>query len=92
MASKAAVADQRARTTDQLITLNRLVGEKLMAGTDAVHAEETFEDPLELDIGGVRLVLRHTGTAHTPGDSFVWLPQKQVVFAGDIVYVDACSL
>src|SRR3990172_1560391 len=38
VASKAAVADQRARVTDQLIGLNRLVGEKLMAGTEAVHA------------------------------------------------------
>jgi glyoxylase-like metal-dependent hydrolase (beta-lactamase superfamily II) len=88
VASKAAVADQRARLTDQLISLNRLVGEKLMAGTEAVYAEETFDDRRELEIGGVRLVLRHTGTAHTPGDSFVWLPQKKVVFAGDIVYVE----
>jgi glyoxylase-like metal-dependent hydrolase (beta-lactamase superfamily II) len=88
VASKAAVADQRARTTDQLITLNNLVGEKLMAGTEAVHAGETFENRLELEVGGIRLVLRHTGTAHTPGDSFVWLPQKKVVLAGDIVYVE----
>jgi glyoxylase-like metal-dependent hydrolase (beta-lactamase superfamily II) len=88
VASAAAVADQRARTTDQLITLNRLVSEKLMAGTEAVHAGEMFENRLELEVGGVRLVLRHAGTAHTPGDSFVWLPQKKVVFAGDIVYVD----
>ena len=88
VASAAAVADQRARTTDQLIALNRLVGEKPMAGTEAVHAGETFENRLELEVGGVRLVLRHTGTAHTPGDSLVWLPQKQVVFAGDIVYVE----
>ena len=88
VASATAVADQRARTTDQLITLNRLVGEKLMAGTEPAHAGETFENQLELEVGGVRLVLRHTGTAHTPGDSFVWLPQKKVVFAGDIVYVE----
>lgn len=88
IASKAAVADQRARATDQLIVLNRLVGEKLMAGTAPVYAEETFEGRRELEIGGVRLVLRHTGTAHTPGDIFVWLPQKHVVFAGDIVYVE----
>jgi glyoxylase-like metal-dependent hydrolase (beta-lactamase superfamily II) len=88
IASKAAVADQRARLTDLLISLNRLVGEKLMAGTEAVYAGETFENRLELEVGGVRLVLRHTGTAHTPGDIFVWLPQKQVVFAGDIAYVE----
>jgi glyoxylase-like metal-dependent hydrolase (beta-lactamase superfamily II) len=88
VASKAAVADQRARLTDQLIGLNRLVGEKLVAGTEPVYADETFEDHRELEVGGVRLVLRHAGTAHTPGDSFVWLPQKRVVFAGDIVYVE----
>lgn len=88
LAAKAAVADQRARVTDQLIVLNRLVGEKLMAGTEPVYAEETFEGRRELELGGVRLVLRHAGTAHTPGDSFVWLPQKKVVFAGDIVYVE----
>ncbi len=88
VASLAAVADQRARVTDQLITLHNLVGEKLMAGTVPAHAGETFENRLELEVGGVRLVLRHTGTAHTPGDSFVWLPQKKVVFAGDIVYVE----
>lgn len=88
IASKAAVADQRARVTDQLIGLNRLVGEKLVAGTEPVFADETFEDRRELEVGGVRLVLRHAGTAHTSGDSFVWLPQQQVVFAGDIVYVE----
>jgi glyoxylase-like metal-dependent hydrolase (beta-lactamase superfamily II) len=88
VASAAAVTDQRARITDQLITLNRLVGEKPMAGTKPVHADETFENSLKTEIGGVRLELRHTGTAHTPGDSFVWLPQKKVVFAGDIVYVE----
>ena len=87
IASAAAVADQRTRATDQLIALNNLVGEKLMVGTEAVHAGETFENRIEIEVGGIRLVLRHPGTAHTPGDSFVWLPQKKVVFAGDIVYV-----
>jgi len=88
IASKAAVADQRARTTDQLVALNSMVGEKLAAGTEPVHAGETFEDRHEIEISGLRLVLRHAGTAHTPGDSFVWLPQKKVVFTGDIVYVE----
>ena len=88
VAAAAAVADQRARATDQLITLHQLVGEKRMAGTEPVYAERTFEDRLELEHGGIRFVLRHPGPAHTPGDSFVWLPQKKVVFAGDIVYVE----
>lgn len=26
--------------------------------------------------------------AHTPGDSFVWLKSKDVIFTGDIVYIE----
>ena len=32
--------------------------------------------------------LYHAGHAHTPGDSFVWLPEQEVLFRGDIVYMD----
>ena len=35
-----------------------------------------------------RFELRHAGPAHTPGDSYVWLPGRRVVFTGDIVYVE----
>ena len=31
---------------------------------------------------------KHRHGAHTPGDSLVWLPQKRVLFTGDVVYVD----
>ena len=31
---------------------------------------------------------KHRGGAHTPGDMMVWLPQKNVLFSGDVVYVD----
>ncbi|TCM76385.1 hypothetical protein EV216_13413 [Rhodovulum steppense] len=33
------------------------------------------------------LAMRGTGAAHTPGDSFVWLPDARIVSTGDIVYV-----
>jgi glyoxylase-like metal-dependent hydrolase (beta-lactamase superfamily II) len=36
----------------------------------------------------VQLELIHVGPAHTPGDSLVWLPQQQIAFAGDVVYVE----
>lgn len=88
VAAAAAVEYQRAHATDQLIMLHNLVGEKRMEGTEPVFAEQTFADRLELEIGGVRLVLRQPGPAHSPGDSFVWMPQKKVVCTGDIVYVE----
>ncbi|NNF96874.1 MAG: MBL fold metallo-hydrolase, partial [Halobacteria archaeon] len=55
--------------------------------TEAVYADETFADTLRFTLGTTKFELHHTGQAHTPGDSFVWLPQQRIVFAGDIVYV-----
>jgi glyoxylase-like metal-dependent hydrolase (beta-lactamase superfamily II) len=86
--SEAAVNDQKARTQDQLIMLGNLVGEKAVKATDPVYADKTFTDYFELELGGTIFELHHSGQAHTPGDSYVWLPQKQVMFTGDIVYVE----
>lgn len=86
IASADAVADQQARASMQLNMLSQLVGEGL-SGTESAYANVTFETDHVLDLGGRRIEIRHVGTAHTPGDSFVWLPDAQVVFTGDIVYV-----
>ena len=87
IASKAAVADQHARRQDQLFILGNLVGEKGMAGTEPVYADETFDENMGFTLGGTTFELRKVGPAHTPGDSLVWLPKQGVVFSGDVVYV-----
>lgn len=87
IASVDAVADQRARSVDQLFVLENLLGAQHLAGTEPAYADETFADNLELNIGGVRIYIEHA-PAHTPGDSFVWLADAGVMFSGDIVYVD----
>lgn len=86
IASADAVADQQARASMQLTMLSQLVGEGL-SGTEPAGANVTFETDHVLELGGRRIEIRHVGAAHTPGDSFVWLPDAQVVFTGDIVYV-----
>ena len=86
IASKKAVEDQKTRTQDEFIRLGNLVGDEGITGTDAVYAEQTFDDKLEFELGGVKFEIFHTGQAHTPGDSFVWLPEQKVMFTGDIVY------
>ena len=88
IASEAAVNDQKARTQDQFIGLGNLVGDEGIKGTDAIYAEKTFEQQLDFKLGDTLFEIRHAGQAHTPGDSFVWLPQKKVMFTGDIVYVE----
>ena len=86
IAAADAVADQQARASMQLTMLSQLVGEGL-SGTEPAYANVTFESDHVLDLGGRRIEIRHVGAAHTPGDSFVWLPDAQVVFTGDIIYV-----
>jgi len=88
IASEKAVIDQESRSRDQFILLGNLVGIEIVKNTDAVYADKTFAEQFEFETGGTIFEIRHTGQAHTPGDSFVWLPQKRVMFTGDIVYVE----
>jgi glyoxylase-like metal-dependent hydrolase (beta-lactamase superfamily II) len=44
-----------------------------------------FGDTLVVDLGGREAHLRWLGGGHTQGDCVVWLPEKRVLFAGDLV-------
>ena len=87
IASDAAVKDQRARASLQLSGLASLLGDAL-DGTEVSYADITFEERHAFSLGGVTFELIHAGAAHTPGDIFVWLPDQETVFTGDIVYVE----
>ena len=87
IASKAAVADQKARASMQLSMLTQLLKDELK-GTEPVHADVVFDEAHKVELGGVSLEIRHAGQAHTPGDSFVWMPATKTVFTGDIVYTE----
>jgi glyoxylase-like metal-dependent hydrolase (beta-lactamase superfamily II) len=85
VSSQAAVDDQKARASQQMSALAQLIGDGLQ-GTEPSFADETFEADLDFTLGGERFELHHRGQAHTPGDLFVWMPRKRVMFAGDIVF------
>jgi cyclase len=46
---------------------------------------EYFEDMHSIEIGGVLFEFIHKG-GHTPGSSIVWIPEKRVLFTGDLLY------
>ena len=67
--------------------LKNFLGDRLN-GTVPMPAKRTpTGDEATLELGGETLVLRYTD-AHFPGDAWVWLPKRNVVFTGDLVYVD----
>jgi glyoxylase-like metal-dependent hydrolase (beta-lactamase superfamily II) len=55
------------------------------------HPDIVFNDRLEIELGGDRgsLVLEYCGRGHTAGDIAVWLPEKKILFAGDLVEAEA---
>jgi cyclase len=45
----------------------------------------TFEDGLTLHVDGLRVELIHLGLAHTTSDTVAWIPERGVLFAGDVL-------
>lgn len=88
IAHAATVSDMRSRGGDQLAALRALLG-PAAEGTVLTMPKRLLQTPdARLELGGTVFEFRHRGGGHTPGDLVVWLPQSNVAFAGDIVYVD----
>ena len=87
IASNAAVADQKDRGSIQMSVLDALIGGALQ-GTEISYADITFDTEYSFELGGVAFEITHAGQAHTPGDSFIWVPSASTVFTGDIVYME----
>ena len=71
--------------------LGRYMGDMLrpyrFQGVKVLAPNRTFSGETTLDVGGVQLQLTEVGPGHTDGDCIVHLPQRDVVFTGDILFV-----
>ena len=81
-------ADMNDRGNDHLQGLRAALGPKAEGTVPTLPTRFVEGQEERLELGGVRLELKHRGGAHTPGDMMVWLPQRSVLFTGDVVYVD----
>jgi len=54
--------------------------------TRLVPATQWVDGRQELTVGDTQLVLQPVGPAHTPEDLAVYLPQRKVLYAGDLVF------
>lgn len=60
--------------------------EKDMKGTKLAYPALSFNDRMEIDLGGQKIELLNTGHSHTDGSIMVYLPDTKVLFAGDILF------
>ncbi len=59
---------------------------RLLDGVEIVPATRTYDgDHATLDLGGRTVEFRNWGTAHSPGDQTIYLPQEKILFAGDLI-------
>jgi glyoxylase-like metal-dependent hydrolase (beta-lactamase superfamily II) len=90
IALEQAVATQQQYARQQLDGLRRFLGDRL-AGTEplsaAIPQKVGADGTATVTRGGESFVLRYSN-AHYPGDAIVHLPRQQVVFSGDLVFVD----
>ncbi len=47
----------------------------------------TFDGTLDVDVGGRKVSMIEVGPAHTPGDLLVHIPDAEIVFAADLLFV-----
>jgi glyoxylase-like metal-dependent hydrolase (beta-lactamase superfamily II) len=70
---------------DGLATLQGILKERAEK-TAVVEVDETFTDKMELDLGGLTVQLIRFGPAHSVGDISVFVPEGNVLIAGDMAF------
>ena len=88
IAHAAGRSDMVNRGNDHLQGLKAALGAKADGTVPTLPTRWLSGNDDRIDLGGVVFEFKHRGGAHTPGDTMVWLPQKNVLFTGDVVYVD----
>lgn len=54
--------------------------------THIVSPDQSFDDDVSFEVGGVSFLLKHLGPAHAPGDSIMLVKNYGVLFSGDVIY------
>lgn len=55
-------------------------------GTYLQGPTETFSDDYIVELGDYRIEVRYLGPSHSAGDVVVWLPNQELLIAGDIAF------
>ncbi len=87
---QAQLADGKLDERQRAVIQESLIGdvqslEFLKSSPQPVLPTRTFTDRLTLDCGDTRFELYQSGGTHTRSDIFIWVPQKKLLFTGDMM-------
>ena len=102
IASSAAAEEMAGESPARLVTLMRQApsmgetGEFLLEAFDAFDFEgitqtlptTTFEGDYQTHVGDKRVVLKQVGPCHTAGDVLAYVPDDNLVFTGDVLFIE----
>ncbi|MDH5518155.1 MAG: MBL fold metallo-hydrolase [Gammaproteobacteria bacterium] len=88
ISSKRTVTAQRQQLSQQKTRMLNTAGASVLKNTVAKTADITFDTSYTFSSGNTLLEIYFSGPAHTPGDSYVWLPQSKILFSGDNIYTE----
>lgn len=77
-----AFGDCRILASKLMVKNLKRAGRKTPEGFQPTFPNETFHDNLEMQEGGMRLVIKRTG-GHTDGSAYVYCPDHQALATGD---------
>jgi glyoxylase-like metal-dependent hydrolase (beta-lactamase superfamily II) len=84
LASGKVKEEEKAAANEQLI-ISTLVGEYLNSSPKPFFPTKTFKDKLVLNCGDVTFELYQSGGTHTRSDIFILVPEKGILFTGDMM-------
>ncbi|WP_138419336.1 MBL fold metallo-hydrolase [Aquibacillus sediminis] len=85
--------DKRVETGEEIEFCRDMIKRELPVRDDLElkSPDVTFNDRMEIDLGGITCVIEHVGGVHAPDSSIIYISEEKIMFLGDCIYQDFYS-
>jgi glyoxylase-like metal-dependent hydrolase (beta-lactamase superfamily II) len=82
------VATQKLMAGNQVDSVKAVLKDRF-SGTKPAYAQSPLnQNDVALDLGGTKVQIKYLNHAHFEGDVVIYLPEQNIMFSGDHIYVD----
>lgn len=82
--------DKRVKEGNEILFCAEMIKKEYGAEREIsiISPEITFEEKLEINLGGIHCVIEHVAGDHAADSSVIWVEEEKVLFLGDCLYPD----